>query len=314
MHRYSTTTYETMPVAPHEKFFRDTVPRLARRSPYLMHQLLTMTALHTAHLQPNARSRYLLAASHHQSHALSGLRNALSGPITEDNSDALFTTSAFLTASTFASYCLGDSSAKPPDPIDGYLNITSVLRGLDAIQDLSVKQFQKRPSDSFTNSVPPVNSLDEEVRFNVLAQLARFGVYVAEHEQLADPIRHIVGDALTTMMRSLKTETPSQVAAKHLVWVVCGWPMVVDLAFLGLVYERNPVALTTLLYYCVILQRAELNCWYLQGWSARLAQSISRQLQQHAPWSAAAQWSLEQLGRGKQAPESRGCTTCQRRL
>lgn len=67
-------------------------PDVAFRHHYVMHSILSLTALHVAYLDPSKRRPYLLEAEQHHSKALHGFKEDI-GNIGPGNSDAIFATS-----------------------------------------------------------------------------------------------------------------------------------------------------------------------------------------------------------------------------
>jgi hypothetical protein len=69
------------------------LPQVAFRHDYIMHTILSLTALHIAYLNPTNRSSSMLAAAQHHEKSLAGFREDMDriGP---DNCDALFANAA----------------------------------------------------------------------------------------------------------------------------------------------------------------------------------------------------------------------------
>lgn len=148
MHHYSTVTYATFPPAgiTHTTFKED-IPRIAFRFPYLLHQILAISALHIAYLKPESRQEYLLRASQHQSQSITGMREALLGEMNETSSP-IFLTSEYLMACSFASRPGAEESATHSDHLDGMIEVMTLLRGTEAIQTQAAERLRKRPADN----------------------------------------------------------------------------------------------------------------------------------------------------------------------
>jgi len=108
----------------------ETIPGDAFRHPFLLHGLLTMSALSLAHLRPEEAARYLRLGDRHQGVALSGFRTALAGEITLDVSSALFALSSCLSVVSAARACLVAANMPPPKVIDcvGVASSRSIFR------------------------------------------------------------------------------------------------------------------------------------------------------------------------------------------
>lgn len=130
MHHYSTVTSLTFVDRPSwREIWQDEVPREALKHPFLMHGLLSVTALHIAHLNQNGSSRkdaYIRAAAKHQDQALSSSRQVL-GNISPQNCNALIAFACFVAVFAFAS----------PRPTSmnfhHFAEVMTLLRGISAI-------------------------------------------------------------------------------------------------------------------------------------------------------------------------------------
>jgi hypothetical protein len=87
-YHFEHSTSKTLAIA-HTNIWTDSIP-IALDHDYLMHAILAMAASHLRHSGIQA-AQYAEAELLHQSAAIAGLREALAGPITSVNSDALFT-------------------------------------------------------------------------------------------------------------------------------------------------------------------------------------------------------------------------------
>jgi hypothetical protein len=179
MHHYSTVTYKSFPSSARaEKVFGDDIPRLAVAYPFVMHQVLALSAQHLRVLRPDNAEAYGVRAAHHQAQAIQGLREALP-PSTEEinlqDAYALFVSASFLMCSSFAALRAqqtepgspppsspsassssssfsspsssspspsSSSSSSAPSPLDNLLEIFSLIRGVGLI--LRMSRFRLR--------------------------------------------------------------------------------------------------------------------------------------------------------------------------
>jgi len=301
MHHYTTVTCGTIP-APRgtEHVLRDDIPRLGLRFSYLMHQLLAVSALHIAYVSPDSDSskKYLSRASHHQAIAISGMRPALSKPITEGTSRALFAASAFLMVGTFATNRgLGPTS---PDvcevshrcPMDGILETFSVVRGMGAIREATSKELQRNLVGDLFGTQPQSTSC-ESLRV-VEGRLYLLQALVMADETLDDGLKHAVCAGIGSLLAFMETKSSVTIMARKELSVVFGWPWTVSDELLGLLRKRSPAALTMFLYYCIVMQTLEADYWFLEGWTARLGIVVAMSLR-GSRWEEVAQWPLLQL-------------------
>jgi hypothetical protein len=89
-------------------------PEIAYKHSYVMHGLLSLSALHVAHLHPADRSTHLHVASDHHTLALRGLREDMNS-ICPDNADAVFASATLMFLYAFTTFPkLIDGAAADP--------------------------------------------------------------------------------------------------------------------------------------------------------------------------------------------------------
>lgn len=295
MHHYTTHTYKTFQCRPQAQWaFREEIPRLALRFPYLLHQVLAISAFHLAHLSPEDRSAYVMRGSHHRSHAISSMRDGLSGEMTEIKAYALFTTSGFLMASTFVLYTLNDELAGTSCPLDTMFEIIFLLRGTWAIQRAAVDQTKKNPSKSLIDGISLI--YDEIALQPVETALKALRLGIWANPELNDEVQRATDSGIGSMLQCMENRPGPRVMTSIAIKTVFHWPMIVESDYIDLLHARHPAALTVFLFYCVIMQGQEGECWFLNGWSSKLVDTIFPLLQ-HSTWLDIGKWPLQQLGK-----------------
>jgi hypothetical protein len=83
--------------------WQNVFPTLAYNHAYMMHCLISLSALHLAYLNPRDRRANLHIAAHHHTLALSGFR-AATDSIGPDNADAIFATSTLMFFYAFCTF------------------------------------------------------------------------------------------------------------------------------------------------------------------------------------------------------------------
>jgi hypothetical protein len=118
-----------------------------------MHEILAVSALHLALAHPEKHSEYFALGTHHQDHALRGLRKNL-GHITEENASALFGTSTLITVSIFASrgqdalWPQQDLQAVPSDTasvFDDVADVFALVMGMGGVMAAGAMMLWKGP-------------------------------------------------------------------------------------------------------------------------------------------------------------------------
>jgi len=114
---YYTTHVGTIGLGVREELhalWRDYIPREGFKHPFLLHGLLALAALKMAYSQPSESARYLTLSDKHQAVAISGLRQALAGPIGPEIATCLFSLSSVISMSAMARACA--RAATQPSP------------------------------------------------------------------------------------------------------------------------------------------------------------------------------------------------------
>lgn len=290
MHFYSTSTYKTFPSSPSTHLvLRDTLPHTALQHPYLLHQLLAITGFHLAHLNPLRRVEFRLAASTHQDRAVVGIREALVGSLTAENSLALFMASAFLMATTYASGLDRETPGEPEEVLTDILEIFHLHRGIRVVQGTAVERFEMSPAIGLFGQThfKELGGIISPLRDAVQELSLRFK---------AGGTSEVINNGLEKLIESMvATNGPTVVNTTEL-RVVFRWPIIVDGAFLSLLAYHDPAALVVFLYYCVVMRQTEEECWFLRGWSTRLADGAEALLGRSGPrWLEMAAWPLKQI-------------------
>lgn len=98
------TSHSILPrMATVNRLWRDVFPEIAYNHAYMMHSLISLSALHIAYVRPNDRRANLHIATHHHTLALSGFR-ADTYSISAENADAIFATSTLMFLYAFCTF------------------------------------------------------------------------------------------------------------------------------------------------------------------------------------------------------------------
>jgi hypothetical protein len=102
MHHWSLVTCLTFGSSAKVHLWQTAFPDLAFKHAFLMHGMLSLTALHIAYLNPTNTHPYILSAAHHHDMSLQGFRASMQ-QMSESNSGALFVNSSFIFLYAFIS-------------------------------------------------------------------------------------------------------------------------------------------------------------------------------------------------------------------
>lgn len=304
MHHYSTSTFCTFPASQGAlEMFRMEMPRVALSHPYLMHQILALSALHLAELRPNLHTAYFQRATRHQNLSISGMRMELSGSVTKSNCQALFASSAMLMASTYASrrYTPVTSDCSP---IDDMLEIFSLLRGVGLILNMSGEALLNGSSRHlFTQIMPDAD--DISFLHSVANHLWSLQSRAIAAADISQDVQQIAASGISTLVQCLiqippKTRTMATVELR----TVFLWPQLLSHDFLDLLRRREPMMMAIFVHYCVVLQAVESDVWFIRGWSLKIAEYAWGLLSDTTPWAELVSWALGKI-RGDLALDQR---------
>ncbi|KAL2210917.1 C6 zinc finger domain-containing protein [Sarocladium strictum] len=90
MHHWTmSTSMQTGVPKDHVEFFQNIIPEVGFRNPFVSHAILSVAALHIAHLSEVDRQQHIIRAVQHHNAGLEGFKDAVS-EISKENSEALF--------------------------------------------------------------------------------------------------------------------------------------------------------------------------------------------------------------------------------
>ncbi|EEB90157.1 hypothetical protein MPER_11675 [Moniliophthora perniciosa FA553] len=224
------------------------IPRLSFNNPFLLHALLSCTALHLARLYPEVgdSSSWLSIASANRSTALEHLKN---NPTNSTNTDTQFIGICFLTLCTISS-----SLAASPANIFGLLKVVhKVWSDLTSFAykdpNLGDMNFITRLS-AFASSSPQSTPLRIPRHLNRILEPASF----PESYELTDP--EVIAAYTTAVDILLGTAYPlSQTGFETMCAIL--WPAFFSKKFCQLLNEKRQRALVLLYHYLVMLQSVE---------------------------------------------------------
>lgn len=265
------------------------VPRIAFSHDYLLHQILSFSALHLAYLHPETGTEYSHLASQHQNESIKGMRSALMQDATSQSCHPLYLSSILLSFNAFgrlARYrddskcdttCESIPGANSPC-LDDLLDIFRSIHGISTILSSSdldlrsgpLKPLFEMPCDP-SISAPHLQSVAQEMS-SMLGRLPVPPTPFDENRRIIFGAGTSLIESLVAVTRTLHSETPSEMRA------VFFWPIRVSARFVDLARQQDPSAMVIIAHYCVLLHLAEASCWFLRGWAAAVLNPIATQL------------------------------------
>ena len=287
MHQYTASTCFTL-----GGFYTDTlrhtwqilVPQEAFRHPFLLHSLLSITALHKLFLgEADNPTMCLQSALHHRQLALTSSKSAMSNP-TNANQDALYTFSALTNHIAWA-LPFAAGSGKLQDPIAEIAQIMALTRGSTFFAQ---ENFEGRRE----KIAPPV-------RKGFLSSTAAIPEDIQAQLDILSEESHILGEAESSGALCLKAIEVLALCFRNTVdneeepAVVLCWLAMIPRDFAVLLVERQDLALVILAHYAVLLYGLR-DVWWCKGWGVELVGFISRSLE--GRWLELVEWPRRKVG------------------
>ncbi|KAF0318882.1 hypothetical protein GQ607_013841 [Colletotrichum asianum] len=286
MNHFTSVTSTTLPGA-NLHTWRDKVPKVAVDYPFLMHQILAVSAFHLASLEPQNRQEHLSLGLQHQQHAIRGVYAEISN-VTPQNCHALFAASSMLFIGSFAA-----SSPALHSPhrlgVDHILEIFTLIRGVSGV----------------------LTSAKENVRQGILRDFMQCDRHSGGSKLLESLLRSVTGavdrmdpDDVSPEVKSLVEGTVSGLrdsvgiasASTPALNVAVSWPMVLSSGFMALLEAQHPAALVVLVHYCTVLHEGGLHFWFMKDWGSHLMNSILRSLTSN--WHGLVDWPVNYINPG----------------
>ena len=294
MHFYSISTCHTLNAVPEAReIWQTLVPEEAVSRPYLMHSLLALTALHKISLGTVDCEPCLALATKHHSLALAKSKTELDN-LSEHNCHALFAFSAIIAVYTLALPVLRNAVSMK-DPINEIASTAITMRGSSTIvqwhkDDLSRGKygallrpcFLFKKSDMPERMVSALNDLEIRVKLYDKDRPDLAGCSLAfERLRICFMNMHFHPEGHTISV------DPGDRA------VMWSWLATVDLEFISLLFEHEPMALILLAHYSILLHALN-EVWWIRGWGVALIRSISGFVGED--WEPALRWPMQQTG------------------
>ncbi|KAJ3500373.1 hypothetical protein NM208_g17158 [Fusarium decemcellulare] len=280
MNHYTSHTSATLPGACHRVWEVD-IPQDAVAHPFLMHQILAVSAFHLATLDKSNSQMHLSKAFQHQHHTICGITAEVSN-VTPKNCHALFAASSLLFMGAFAA----STAATGKPQVDDILGVFSLVRGVGTIMNLSQHVSNEGILREFMqcNAEPGSTGL----LGLLLEQLPRI------YQNLnGDGVDHEAEALVKDAIFGLGASTAKASAATPELNVALIWPMTLKDGFLELLRAHNPAALVVVAHYCTVLHAVGSDFWFIRGWGHRLITAVADAL--GPEWQAAIKWPVDYI-------------------
>ena len=278
--------------------FKSTVVEIAFEYPFLMHELLAISALHLARLRPEKSSFFIQTSDDHAATALALFQPQIAN-LTAENCHACF---AFSTTLFVHAWAIQDTAkptalffrpkALPTEPEIVNIQWVKLHRGSQTILQSIYPVLADGPLEVIFT---PWRYLDPDRHDPLLPGESRLFEDLSEaFTSLSATSQAILTEALHKLKRifSMLTYYPN---ISKLSIVMAWFPMISE-DYLKMMEQKIPEALLLVLYYCVALKRLE-HLWWVRGKAENLLNTVNAEM--GPGWERWTRWPNEQvLGKG----------------
>ncbi|KAL5396340.1 hypothetical protein PMIN03_000734 [Paraphaeosphaeria minitans] len=302
MHHWMTEGVDTLSLSPHSThIWRTVVSKEGLTHTFLLHEILALSSFQLAHNKPERRADYYAAGTHHQDHALRGMRKLLQN-ITEENAPSAFAASTLIPISVFASRGLDavDPDAEPHNALDDLADIFNLIQGIGRV--MAAAQMGIMMSGPFQHLFKePVHETAPQPLFQKM--LARIPILTAlfdDDESLdEDTSRDLLG--FVTGMRENLLRCCRPCLENRDMRFLFSWPFHLSPNFMFALRQRSPGALVIIMHWTIIVAFAARTYWFLRGWADRIVAAVTDELTEE-PWREAIEWPLMHIDAQRVVP------------
>ncbi|KAJ6076282.1 hypothetical protein N7499_008263 [Penicillium canescens] len=256
----------------------------ALHTPFLMHGILAISALHLAHIRQYERqTEWLNTAVVHKSTALSLFSENLHR-IDESNARAMMSFASIAVVFSFASALICSNSDEGPS-LNALADILILARGVHTVVGQAMEFLRHSnfaPLFDVTN--PEVAVPDDVLR--ALDHLERLNAQYGQQPGIHG------GKSYEPAIRSMKELAPFTYSGPTSLTLVGGWAIRSSPEFLEGLKNREPFPLVILAHFCVFLHITREN-WCIGSWGRVVLGEILQILD--ADWQCHIKWAVAQV-------------------
>ncbi|KAF5021546.1 hypothetical protein F66182_6403 [Fusarium sp. NRRL 66182] len=313
IHHYTSNEHQTIYCPCHHavRAMQYVMPREGLTHPFLLHQILALSALHLAYLRPDTRHKYLIQASQHQGVAITAMNSMLTAPCEPPERQALLGSSVFVAVSAFGTYPSCDRYNSAFDPVKSLVEIFLLIQGMNLVlsanSEADIKEGPMREIMIGCDCKPESPSKTLEA---MLPQLQKLLLLLKDETPTIDEVkRQVLTDAALSLTACVDRGIKSQrllVNAEQT--VIFTWPRALPTAYHDMLRSRDPLALAIASHVCVLMHSLRTMYWFFQGWPEALMGAVVDRVA-GTPWEDIIQWpikTIKDLDKAAEMHESMG--------
>lgn len=252
--------------------WQDVLPQIGFTSPFVLHAILSISALHIAYDQPQIRHQRLQDGVNHHEKALEGFRACLSD-LTESVSDAVFAFSIVNVVYIFASFGrhLGDDDTSPYQRRQRVLGCEWIhlIRGVGAVLHPIHMHVRKGPlapllsAGDWHDTDPDQVNADGDEKLRTLSKVWAGNPDASTYEAALLSLRRswCVVQSISTPNSDFYVRWGYDVERSGpMMWIFLCSP-----EFLDLLQQRQPPALIVFAHVGILFHLLD-HRWYLNSW------------------------------------------------
>ncbi|PWY67918.1 hypothetical protein BO70DRAFT_323526 [Aspergillus heteromorphus CBS 117.55] len=266
------------------KVWEKIVLQEALNTPFLLHGILALSALHLSHLREDGRHvMWLDIAIAHKNTALSIFSEQLNN-ISQSNAKAMMSFASMAFAFGLAS-ALKMGVTKEGSKLEALTNVFVLARGIQSVIFIEETYIHQSSFAPLFNMTPPEVTIPEDVLM-ALDRLKHLHDRYSLHSPDHDPRPY--NTAINTIERliSYTYKEPTSMT------LAGGWAMRVPEEYLDDLKSRKPLALVVLAHLCVFLHLGQEN-WCMGSWGREVMEDIIAILD--SDWRPHISWASEQV-------------------
>jgi len=280
---------------PFHSYWQSIFPQMALDHPYMMHGILSVAALHLAHLHTGNSEKYLVTAARHHNIALRGFQDTL-GSVDDQNSDALFACSNLNVIYVLRISVEHCSHARPDsdstDRISQALGAEWIpmLRGVEAVLSSVYPRVSAGPLRAMLDTGnwdaidPDTSSSAEQTHLRAICEIWSG----AGADPVYDGALYFLRKCCVYVRQFSEPEENRRVWSGYLFW----FHYAPDDYFLRL-QQRQPVALVLFAYFGAIFYGAK-DFWFVGDCGRNIVKVVDELLGDY--WKSSLKWPKEVVG------------------
>ncbi|KAF2744930.1 hypothetical protein M011DRAFT_407328, partial [Sporormia fimetaria CBS 119925] len=295
MHHWTVKTYYSLASKEEVRnFWCVEAPKQAVHHPHLLHEILAISALHKAYLEPAERSTFYALGIHHQDLAIKEMRKALP-KLTPQSSGAMLATSALISLTSLATTGLmaHDGSTRPRPSADDLVDVFALQQGMYSILHQNHSHVLDGPfailvrHHTHPSTIGPEDP-EQPILSAIAAQMPSV-VAAIEKQQMVPTVRVEVLAAIASLTSCLEFANIPGASTRELRFIFL-WPNRLSSVYCTMLRRKEPAALVVLCYYVVAFYASESVYWFCEGWADRVVRNIADTIGHDPIWRPMIQW------------------------